>query len=273
MNIGLREYLSAWQLLVMAVFIVGWLTGGGYLLRWSIRRREPQRRLKLGKYVLVSFLAGAAGGISGAVLFALVYIIGRRVNTNLLVPGAIFGMLSMLAVSFLTVSVMLESSAKATLAAAGPSIAAILGWALLLGIPTAIVSGNLTRTRLERETCALHMRYIVRGLSLYQTNFGQPPVNLTVLGEKKFVEAESLRCPTAPDRQIGYFYFPAPTSRDLQTKQILACDFRENHGGTGRMVLLINGECTWHSEDRFAALLGEAENTAFAEALRAVEGR
>jgi len=272
-NIGLREYLSAWQLLVMAVFIVGWLTGGGYLLRWSIRRREPQRRVKLGKCVLVSLLAGAAGGISGAVLFALVYIIGRRTDTNLLVPGVVFGMLSMLTVSFLTVSVMLESSAKSTLAAAGPSIAAILGWALLLGIPTTIVSRNLTLVRLERETCALHLRYIHRGLSLYQTNFGQSPVNLTTLAEKKFVEAESLRCPAAPDRQIGYFYLPAPTSRDLQTKQILACDFRENHGGAGRTVLLVNGQCDWYTEDRFAALLGEAENAAFAKALREAEGR
>ena len=84
----MSDYLFPWQIPVYVAFVVGWIFGGGYLIRRSFKRHGASRRLSLGRGILASLLAGMAGAFAGG-------IIGAIVGTSILpvIGSVIFGLL------------------------------------------------------------------------------------------------------------------------------------------------------------------------------------
>lgn len=273
MRLPLGQYLFAWQLLIMVLFVIGWLVGGTFLLLASLRRRDPKTRIPTSRCFNVTLLTGLAGGVGGAVLFSLLYAIGSRADSNFFIPGAIFGALAALAIAFLVVSTMLNLPTGDTFKVASLPVGAIALWGLVLFIPTAIFSYIHTQALARQEVCTRTLLHLSNPILIYLNTFGELPENLQELLDEKITRPVDLCCPVAERDEIGYFFKPSALSKDIKTRKILACDFRRNHKGEGRSVMYVTLHCEWVYEQAFKKLLSLEENADFAEALAEAEGR
>ncbi len=273
MSLGLREYLFTWHLLIILVFFVGWLSVGTYLLRWMVCRRDLKSRITAGKCFGICMFSGMAGVASGAVLFALLYVIGSRAEVNLRIPAAVVGGLSLLAVNFLVISAMLDLPAGATFKVASLPIAAIIIWGLALAVPTAVIAYITSQENVKRRICRKNLSYVYKALKSYQDNFGRSAQGLGELVEGNFLNEINRKCPAAMDKEVGYFYFPILIPPKPGSDQLLMCDFSSNRKAEGRMVLFTNNLARWYSNEGFKRIVSLEQNTAFAEALVEAEGR
>ena len=129
--------------------------------------------------------------------------------------------------------------------------------------------------------CGRNLNGIGKGIAMYQTeNQDAFPPNLEVLITEDCVSWKMLRCPvvdrTMPqepsaeeNRRCDYFYL-AP-SLGAPGDLLMACDYRDNHGGW-RSVLYAAGNAKGLTEVEFQAELAKPINAAFAAALRKAEG-
>jgi hypothetical protein len=102
-------------------------------------------------------------------------------------------------------------------------------------------------------------------------NNDQPPPNLKALITTHFINDHTLQCPsTQTHRESDYFYFP-PGPKD-DPKALVLCDYKTNHGGEGRAVLVAGFAVRWMKESDFQAELSKPYNSKFAQALREAEG-
>jgi len=160
----------------------------------------------------------------------------------------------------------------------------VIGQALMVVI---MLVPALSRARelSKRALCGGNLNGIGKGIAMYATenNDAYPP-NLQVLITEGSVSARMLQCPSAGgNRRCDYFYFPPPGDpaedpaedspyvwRDMEL--LVACDFKNNHGGEGRNVMYASMLTKWILEDAFQAELAKPVNAAFAAALRKAEG-
>lgn len=269
-----QDYLFLWQLPLLGVFVVGWIGGGGYLLRWSIRRLRLRRRVKLERCVLASLLAGSAGVFAGGAVLMLAISIGQALNVSLDVPAIVLSGLALLTVSFLVLYAMFEFPARSLLAAA----AVPLGATLLLGALVATAAGvpayYLRHKKAKHRLCQRNLAEIHKAVTAYCWTHTDPPRTLQALVDEKYIRQEYIRCAAAPDAETGFFYFPSrPLPANRRTRELLACDLPGRHGDDARAMVFLNGTGDWKSEEHFQALLREPENARFAEALGKAEAK
>ncbi len=268
---GIGDFLFVWHLPMFLVLAVGWLVGGAWLLLRSLRKSKYQRRIRLPRCILIFLLAGLGGGASGLVFFYLVNNIGEAIGTNLKYLGVIVATVMFLGVAYLVIYAMLELSMKAALRVAAIPLVAQFVLMGVIGTAGGVPAFYMRYAKLRRNTCELHLNYILSALDEYQQRHEERPApNLKVLSEKNFMEAKRLECPGAPEREVGFFYYSSRLVGPDEPGQLLVCDFRGNHSG-GRNVIMTNGVILWNTGRQFQSLLEEEENKEFAVALRAAE--
>jgi len=270
---GIRQYLFSWQLPIIAVFILAWLIAGGYLLRLSANRLKTRRKLTLGRSVLVMFLGGVAASVAGAAVFALMRKVSLRTEADLAVLTGVLVGISMLLGLYVVVYGFLDIGAVRALRAMLPALLLILVLAAALGVPSALIAHDRGERNFNRDVWLLvNLRLIDQKIAAYGLD---PPDTLKRLVERKLLESETLRCPNAPDREVGLFYLPSRTRNDKQYENTLrACDWRDNHRGLdGRAVMFVTRRILWVSEEEFQELLRKPENAEFAKALAEAEGQ
>ncbi len=266
---GIGNYLHLWQLPFIFVFFAGSVFGSGYLVHRVLRKQGFSRRLKLGRSILATFLAGLSGAFGGGVAFITVGVFLADI------PGAVVGAVAAIlvtgGVAYLVLYTMFNISAKKVLFAWLPAF----GFTLLLGSAVAVACSVpayfIRQKELRRNDSVINLMYIHKGYRSYMGKYRQAPKDLKELVDKKLLEASSLRSPVNTGREIGYFYLKTLPKADLELQEILACDYGDNDDGTGRAVVLVRGDCTWCPEAEFQLLLKREENAAFAKALRAAE--
>ena len=273
----LRPYAYGWMLLPLAVLVVGWLLGGGYLLQRRLHKLLDQRRPpRLGDCVLSIFLAGAAGLFSAATVLFLFYAVAVQLEAKwLAIPGSLISLMALLALSFLVIFARHGLTLRQSLAVATPPILAVLGLTIVLGVPTGTLSYWLNqREKARNESIARLLRIYSAIEDSYERRFSQTPKTLQAIADTGDIDARYLASPNSPDRAIGYFYFPrrirsVPSSD--RGEQIIACEFADCTAGAGRVALLLNRECHWYSPEQFQALLDKPDNVEFAKALHKAE--
>ncbi len=271
----LGHYTHWWMLPMLGLFLAAWLIGGGYLLRASLHKKLAQRRPpRVGQCVLHMFLAGTAAGLAGLVVAYLLYVIGSRADTRLLLPAGLAALLVMPLVAYLMLFGLLNLSARQSLSVALPPVGGLILLTLVLGAAAGIPA-IIIRHRERDQNLALRNLLLIHRAAVgsYEPSFGKPPRDLSELVERNYFDAKVLQSPGLPGRQVGFFYLPTPArgKDDPNSRRIFACDMLGSHGGRGRAVVLVSGQPMWLKEKAFQALLDEPDNEQFAEALRAAE--
>lgn len=194
----------------------------------------------------ITSIIPCVGFITGllAVIFGIIVVANRRGGRGLATAGIITGGLGML-----VAPVVLFASA----------------------LFPALIS---TRGLAKRAICGGNLNGIGKGVAMYcAENDDAWPTDLTLLIDSGMIGWDMLQCPAAKwHRKCDYFYLP-PRVQEPQAdvSAILACDFKANHGGQGRNVLL-GIYVKWMTEKQFQAELAKPQNAAFAAALRQIEG-
>ena len=275
---NIQSYIRYWwQLPMFLGLIVGWLWGGGWLLHRSLKRAGYPKRIAFPRCLLIVFLAGITAIATGGATVLLVRGMFESTDITLTVTGTVVGAIVaavvMIIVALLVVYAMLEFSFRRSLAASVIPVAAIISLTAVIGSAGLVPAYFLRVRELKRDRCRnANLRLLVVSLQSYQQRHGAPSPTLAALVEQNLIDPNRLRCHGAPEREIGYFYFPLLMAADgPNATRLLLCDYRANHGG-GRNVLFANGGIFWYDEEEFQELLQQEENKSFTAALRTAEG-
>ena len=276
----LQEYLYLWQLPFIGAFLLGWILGGGYLLRGSVRKALPEmrRHISLGRCVLVSILSGATALGSAIAVYVLVNGLGAKIEADLTVAAVIVG----IPVAGVMAVLSVYATFHLTLAQSVRVLAPTAGAVLAVGAVLAGISGGLAykiHQREVRERWALdnllQVSEAIRGYE--EVNFSLPPDLKTLTLEKpgsgKYLLGKHLRSHSIPDRDVGFFYLPLTwTPGDFKTLKILICELPPVLPANRRAVMFTSGKCILAGEAELQSLLERPENAEFATALQAAAG-
>ena len=203
----MRQYLFLWQLPVIAVFAIGWLAGGAYLLKRSASHLQTRRKLTFGRSVLAMFLGGLGASVSGGAVFMLMRRLSLRTEANLAIPTGLLVGVAMLLGLFVVLYAFLNTGAKQALLAVLPTLLLIVVMTAALGVPSVLIAYDRGQRRLNCDLWARrNVQLISRAINQYSNS--DPPDTLTRLVETKAIKPETLRCPNAPQRDVGLFYMP-----------------------------------------------------------------
>lgn len=264
--------LYPWQIPFLLTFLVGWILGGAFLLRWSLRRLAPQPKLTFRNFILICFLAGLAGFALGGIVVFLVTAIAQQTNADLRITAAMCGAAFAVAGAYLTVYAMLDMPLRRVLKVGTPPLAGIFLLTLAVGMSCILPAIGIRREMRQMTECIKNMPLLNRAIVRYETNNGRPPASLEELrddpGMQSLVEPEWLVCPAHNAR---LFYFPVRSIPiRTSTQKLRMCDFKANHP-RGRNWLYANGVTQQGLEKDFQNILQRPENAEFRKALEAVE--
>ncbi len=271
---GLQDYLFPWQLWVIVFYILAWLIGGTYLMRWTLVRMTdlPRRKRTLGGSFRLNFFTTGSGLAALAVIALAFGVLAGRAESGKLtiaVTGLVLSVPAMFGTAWAVGMVMLSLSGKVWLRVAAVATGGPLAFLVLLVAVALVPSHSQRLTNLYQGRCEGNL-YGLRGALNRHSAMGPEAVTLEELVEKGQCGPELLRCPAKPDRVPGYLYVPSPqAARDAGVvDKIRVCDRRGNHGSS-RMVLYTDGRVHPVDNDRFAELLKLPENAKMAELVRA----
>lgn len=159
-------------------------------------------------------------------------------------------------------------------AIAGLALGVLLGLGQLVLIPMVLLpSLNRARELAKRAMCGGNLSATGKFMSLYAAEYQDKlPPDLETLVTKNYLSPDALKCPSAKRARPHYFYFAPKDGNFAPAYTLVACDFRDNHKGEGRNILLLNGNVMWESEAAFQTRLADRINADFAAALRQAEG-
>jgi len=277
-----KSAYAPWQLPLLAVFLFGWLLGGGYLLHRYLRGALPRRGATMGRCVLASLLAGGAVLIAAGAVFVLFGKIGERAEMDLRIVGGALGIIGGVPMWFLVLYVMFPLPIVRIVRVGSPAAGGVLLLALVVGAGVILPARalNLREVRKLQSINRLQMIHdlIHRNFDLIEASLEQPLATVRdPLGElarkklagKRILSPSQLRSPCDPQREIGYFYRLARSlPRDERTPELQACEFSHAGSDAGRVVLFRNGYCDWVPASEFERLLSLEENKEFAAAFR-----
>jgi len=276
MSLGkLQEYLYLWQLPFIGVFLFGWIVGGGYMLRRSVRKALPEmrKRIRLGRCVLVSILSGFTALATAVAVFMLVSGLGTKIEADLTIVAIIVaipiaGLMAVLSV-YATFHLSLLQSARV--------LAPTAGAVLLLGGVIGSITGTMAyriHTREVRERTALDNALRVgQALSDYEERALALPGDLQTLVTDNYLTTRYVRSPNLPGRDVGFFYYPTEWSPgDLNTRKILLCELPPALPANRRAVMYVNGSCILAGEEELRGLFDRPENAEFVKAFQAATG-
>lgn len=265
---SLNDYLFTWELGVLGFFFLAWLIGGTYLTHWVLQRTSelPKRRRTMGWSFLLNFFTTGSGLVAAAMVFGSLAFAGKRyedARALLAMVGVLLAIPAMLAVAWAVSLVMLDlpprKLLRLTLATSGVVIvllAALVGGA-------AIPARNQRMSQARIHSCVRNVYDLAGAISEGQ-NLGREAKNLQELVDAGRCAKKALRCPAVREREVGYLYVPCPPNADQQSKKILLCDRRGNHGDR-RVVLFDSRVLMVLSESDVQELLALPENASLAE--------
>ena len=258
-----------WQLPLMALFLVGWLLGGAYLIQRLFKAHTTRRTSAYAHCVKVSFLSGGAAWLAAGAVYVLIITIAERYDTTYNYLGLIPAVLTAVAMFYL----VLHASFDLPMSVVAPRSGIVVGAIILLGLAVAIgvflPAQSLLIRQVRRNKSVTNVFRINAAVDKYEKAFAKPPSSLGALVDSNTIEPRDLQCPSVPDRKIGYFYLPVPTlAREQKGDKLRLCEFTTDETKPGRIVLFATGQVLRTGPADFERLLGLEDNRLFAEKFR-----
>lgn len=271
----LNPQYAVWQIPVMAVFVLLWLLGGGFVLRLFLLRGDvPRQKATYPRSVLASLLAGAAWMLAAGVFYQLLRTAGGTMGVSLSRIGLPIAAVLAVPMFYLVIYAMYELPFGRTVKLSTPAIGLILVASVVSGLLVYLPTNYLfvRDIKIAKARNRLMMLHNVIVQHYEKGVLGRPPESLQAMVDGDAVSADDVRNPRDPNRPVGFFYLPVSSeSGDGGTLRLRATEFR--HPGTEyrRVVLYADGRTIAVPPEEFSELLEREENQAFAEALAEAE--
>ncbi len=269
------NYFHMWQLPLILIFFFGWLVGGGYLFQRKLVDTTGDKKIKISKGVLISFLTGLVGVIAAAIAYKIGdSLIETEDGPSIL--GVILMVPTYLGMSYLVVYAMFKMTGRETLSVCvTPLLATILlagGVGAACGIPAYYIQQDRLAQANHINKTMDNFRAILQTL---RTRPNDLPASLDELVDQERVAPGVPKSPAKPNRAKGFFYYKPQRLGIDEGKELtlLMCDFKDTHESGHRVVMYLTGRCEPLGESAFREMLRKPENMAFAAALRNAEGK
>jgi len=260
-----------WQLPLMALFLVGWLLGGGYLIQRLFKPHSTRRTSAYGRCVRVSFLSGGAAWLAAGAVYFLIITIAKLYDTTYNYLGLIPAILIAMVMFYLVLHASFNLPTSVVVTRSGIVVGAILLLGLAVAAGVFLPAQALLLGQVRRNRSVTKVFRIKEAVLEYEKACAKVPSTLGALVDSNMLEPRDLRCPSVPDRKIGYFYLPTPSvGRDEQKdpEKLRLCEFTSEETKAGRIVLFANGEVRRTVPADFERVLGLEYNRLFAEKFR-----
>ena len=285
-------FQERWQLPLHAVFLAGWLLGGGYLLARVIRQQTGKRQLNLPRGVLYSLLWGIAAFAGGAVFYTLSTTISDVAKKDWRVIPLVSAAVAVVLIGYAMLYALLQMPLKQLIKKCALPIGAVLGLTIVI-ITVEFIPARIHFLHTLRINDSIRrlqtMDKAIRSYEREVSTDGTPPQNLAVLKQKlivvgkpkQFLTPDFLQLPVrhglengVSDKEIGYFYYPAASIREKdKTDKLRACELDHPESNDGRVVLFLNGNCGWISNDDFMHKLKLPENEEFSKQFQKAQAK
>lgn len=271
--LSLDSYIYSWQLLLIPIFLAGWVFVGSRLLRRSMRKQPSIKRLQMGKCISGAIFSVLAGMITLGVILMLFRVVGEALEHPLkgliigAAPGIVLGVLLAVIVIYVMFGLSFKDSIKTTM----PMLGGVALVAIVLGAIAGPITYYMGTNKSNAADCRKNLYVIFRSLP-GEGSITEMPQSLQILADKNLVKNGVLCCPGRSDKSNrSYFYLPRKLAKD-RDKELLICDFKGNHPD-GRNVVTTNPQFTsmWLSEKDFGDILKLPINAEFAKALADAE--
>ena len=273
---SITSYTHAWQLPIGAAFILLWLVGGYYVLRWRMLKAAITSRSKVAPLAAkVNFFGIFVGLVGFGVMAFMAYALYQREVVGLYLMGAlavILGVPALVLLNWVVGMVLLKDVPS------GPVLKLTafsgLGVSLLMLVCLAgagIPAYNLHTRELSQGLCGSQLVFVHDALQAYKRSHPDQTITVADLVSKGLLEAKRIHCPVGPQDSQEYAYAPT-TSTEKDDNRILLCDRQPFHDGS-RMVLLDDATRGQPipkalSEQEFQNLLAKPVNASLAAQLK-----
>ena len=272
--VKLRMWLHVWQLPIAALFVAGWILGGGWLLRTAARKSSSAkvRRITLVRCCQLSFLSGTFGMGAAAVVLATFMGLSKLTGLPLMRVGLVLGAVVGVLVAWLVFFAALPVTARESLALAAKPMAAVGALAVLLGAGAYFPALRDVGKNYHYHKTVSNLVEICRALDAYYGDYGIMPDRLEQLVENELISADSLVSRINPHLPVGYFYVsPGRKKANPPPMQLVVVSLASKRYPDGRAALFIDGTLKWYRGHDADPFLAEDVNASFAAALRRVE--
>lgn len=239
----IRAYTGAWQLPIVAAFLLIWLVGGYYLLRRRIVKAGILSRTKVSmQAVKINFL-GIFVGLGGCgVISFLAYALYKREVIGLYQMGAlaaILGIPTLVLLNWVVSMVLLKDvPAGQVLRLTAVNALAVCVLLAACAVGAGVPANRMRLIAKALDDCRSQMAITYDALQSYKRSHPDQTVTIADLVSKNLMDVAKARCPAGPQDGSEYVYAPAG-GKDNDEDRILLCDPRSFHDGS-RMVLLDN---------------------------------
>jgi competence protein ComGC len=275
---GITSYTHAWQLPILAAFLLVWLVGGYYLQRWRLVKAALISRTKVGLLAAKMNFLGIFVGLAGfGVMFFLAYALNQREFIGRYLVGALsiaLGIPTLVLLNWVVGMVLLKdvpAGGVLKLTAVNGLAVCVLMAACAAG--AGIPANSMRQREKAQDDCRNQMAFVYDALQSYKRSHPDQTISVAELVSKQLIEAKKTLCPAGPVDGNEYVYAPS-AGNDKDETRILLCDRQPFHGhGDVRMVLLDDATRGQPlpkplSEQEFQNLLAKPVNAALAEQLK-----
>lgn len=267
------DYLFlSWEIPIWVVIIFVSLMLGGYFVSSGIQKTGTVKKMPLGIGILAMFIIGSIASFFSAIVFRL----GATMSSGIPYVGLVGAGITFVVMFYLMMWAWLKKlSPKEILRIAVLPIATVMLLAIFVAGPT-VMFAYRSRQNTAREAVLINQTmFNLREIyvALRERGVDRPPLTLNVLVEEKLIDADKLKSPSNPKREIGFFYVPVELSysnREENEDKLIACDYKDNFENY-RVVLYSNGKLQRLSEASFQDSLGQPVNKNFKQALDKIE--
>lgn len=265
------DWISVWQVPVVALLIGGWVFYGGRVLQKQVAGVASRKEASSGRCRTAAVMSCLAGIFCAGIGIVMGKLLGESLGIRWFYLGLPLGILAFLGVSFLTIYASFHLPVGPLSTMWLKAFVPVLIVTVIAAIPSFWISYNnnqrvISLGESQRDLFAIYKELASPTMRRY------PPESLEKLLEQERFEARSVRARRNPDRKIGYFYLPATViAIGEPTTRLLACDWADNQASGERAILYVNGQVDVADPQEFQELLKDPNNVAFAEALTTAE--
>jgi len=269
---GIKDYLFWWQLPLIGIIALTWLSAGHLLIRWGLKHYTQLSRTKItsGACLRLNILGIGAGLLAFAILAGIFMAVSWRYNSVIIaIVGILIGFIMTLAISFTIISILLNANFKLLLKPVIISSGVFGVLAVVCALAVYLPAYNSRHIRIQKGRRLRYLANLSIALKAYSTNHnGVPASSLKDLISAKLIDLPPDNSDTGVNPLSTYIYVPIHGESEeasLASEKIWIAHFFKPTKEW--LVIFTNGQRVVINREKFKRILAKPENKIFASKL------
>lgn len=265
---SVKDYLFWWQLPLIGIITLTWLSAGHILVRWTLGRYTQIARTKISAStsLKLNILSIGTGLLAFAIVTGVFMAISWRYNSVIIaIVGMFIGFIMTLAISLTVSSILLNANFNSLLKPVVISSGAFGVLAVISALAVYLPAYNLRHIRTQKGQRLRYLADLSIALKTYSSRHdGVPAASLKDLISAKLIDLPPGDSRTNADKLSAYVYIPVHSSDQpakTPSERIWVSHFFKPTREW--LVLFTDGRREVIKQDDFKRILTKPENKLF----------